>query len=206
MEPLLAALSDLRSKTDARGRAHAVKTAESFLLISSITPPSSQMPTLDRLARHDQLQHLELSALRLRATVVHWSEASKEWETPQECSSATRNAIEALAEGLPLPVVPRVGQRLVVRDNLWRYWDASTSGLSAGLSNDQIRWGHIHGVKGAEFEAVVLAIPPRSRVEPGHVLNDWADGINSERRRVDVVPAALNACSSWSCPLRSISS
>ncbi|WP_081809262.1 3'-5' exonuclease [Mycobacterium sp. URHB0044] len=41
----------------------------------------------------------------------------------------------------------------------------------------------MHGVKGDEFEAVIMALPSRAS-GPTHVLDDWRDGINSEQRRV----------------------
>ncbi|WP_460581647.1 3'-5' exonuclease [Gordonia jinhuaensis] len=54
---------------------------------------------------------------------------------------------------------------------------------------DPVRWTHIHGVKGDEFDAVVLAISDPVRGQP-HVLDDWHNGRNSELRRVLYVGAS----------------
>lgn len=53
-------------------------------------------------------------------------------------------------------------------------------------------WTHIHGVKGDEFDAVVLAVPSRSS-GPTHVLDDWEDNHNTEQRRVFYVGASRAA-------------
>jgi DNA helicase-2/ATP-dependent DNA helicase PcrA len=185
MEPLLAALADLRGSTDARGRANALRTAESFVLDQfDYSASLEDAAAIDRLGRREQLEHLELSALRLRGTVVDLVEASKSWQTREECANGTRTVVNDLGVGLPIPVRPNLGRRTVVHEGLWKFWDAATSGFSVDLGSEQIRWGHIHGVKGAEFEAVVLAIPSTRHPDTGHVLDDWRDGVNTERRRV----------------------
>lgn len=41
----------------------------------------------------------------------------------------------------------------------------------------------MHGFKGEEFDAVILAVPATSS-EATHVFDDWETGQNSEQRRV----------------------
>jgi superfamily I DNA/RNA helicase len=58
-----------------------------------------------------------------------------------------------------------------------------------GTEVADIRWSHIHGVKGEEFDGVILALPSRARAGV-HVLDDWEQEINSEARRVLYVGAS----------------
>jgi hypothetical protein len=67
----------------------------------------------------------------------------------------------------------------------WRQIDAVSP-------QECLRYGHVHSVKGREFDAVTLVIPKKLHVEEGGTtaIDHWRDGMNAESRRVMYVGAS----------------
>ncbi len=182
-ETLLTGLVELRSGTDTRGRLAAARRVEAFVLNQFAWPPGGDMQT-----REDQLDLLGLRPENLRVVVSGLLEASHAWSDARAVTASVRSIIQGFAAGRPIGLISSLGNRLQVRPNLWQYWQSRTDGLfNLGLSAG-VRWAHVHGVKGDEFEGVILGLPATSSRQ-GHVLDDWEAGRNSEQRRVLYVGA-----------------
>ncbi|WP_083213354.1 ATP-dependent helicase [Mycobacterium malmoense] len=177
METLLVALADLRSRADPAGRLRAVRRVEAFVLNHFDWP--DDRPTE---GRSDQLELLGLSSEELRGIAGQLLKSSHDWHDTDSCKSHVRRIIEDLAGRTDVALMPRVGTRLQISPKVWSFWESRTAGLLSETP-DALRWGHVHGVKGDEFEAVIMALPSASSATT-HVLDDWRDGNNSEQRRV----------------------
>ncbi|WP_436701830.1 UvrD-helicase domain-containing protein [Nocardioides sp. BYT-33-1] len=178
MTTLLVALLDLRNGSDARTRKAAMNRVVSTILDlvdwGETGPPQSQKEQLDQLGvTADQVRIL---ASRIVTASSGWTEAS-------ECASEVRAIIKAGATSFSRPMISTLSNQLSKpRKNVWDWWTACTASL---LPADAVavKWAHVHAVKGAEFDAVIYAIPSRAS-DGKHVLDDWKDGRNTEARRV----------------------
>jgi superfamily I DNA/RNA helicase len=184
METLLVPLAELRSGVDARGRLVAAKRAEAFVLNQFDWPTGNAAET-----REQQIELLAVEPEQIRMIVSKLLAASRQWPDKKACSTSVRGLLEEFASDLPVSLSPSLGQRLVVQDKVWKFWESRTEGMFETTNVDSIRWTHIHGVKGDEFDGVVLAIPATA-TGAAHVLDDWAGGLNSEQRRVFYVGAS----------------
>lgn len=178
MEPLLVALTELRSRGDARIRQHAIRRIEKVLLSFFEWPDQD-----GALTRPEQLDMLGVGNDQLRILVSRLLTESGTWTNKKDCSSTVRALVERFAATTPVNLRDRIGTRCQVTDTVWAYWQSHAEPDLIATSTETIRWGHIHGVKGAEFDAVVVALPPRAR-QGHHVLDDWQTNVNSEQRRV----------------------
>ncbi|MDN3461061.1 ATP-dependent helicase [Rhodococcus sp. APC 3903] len=184
MESLLVPVVELRSGVDARGRLNSVKRIEAFILNQFDWPSDGTADTSDQ-----QLKHLDLAPEHIRITASKLVSTSRFWSDKKACSAAVRAHLEELANDRPINLAPRLGHRLVVPDKVWTFWESQTEGLIPDIHLDAIRWAHVHSVKGAEFDGVVYAIPPKA-TKNKHVLDDWEQEANSELRRVFYVGAS----------------
>ncbi|WP_229742918.1 3'-5' exonuclease, partial [Gordonia jinhuaensis] len=141
------------------------------------------------LTRSEQLDMLGLRPEDLRVLISTIRDASQDWTDKSKCAEDVRKLVRHFADGLPLSLHPQFTRRTVVNDKLWNFWTSRIGGMITVTDADPVRWTHIHGVKGDEFDAVVLAISDPVRGQP-HVLDDWHNGRNSELRRVLYVGAS----------------
>jgi DNA helicase-2/ATP-dependent DNA helicase PcrA len=130
----------------------------------------------------DQLEHLGVTPEELRGVVSQLLRSSHDWGDHDSCKLDVRTILEDFAIRTRVELAQRLGTRLKIPEKVWSFWESRTAG-ALSETPDSLRWGHVHGVKGDEFEAVILALPSTAS-GPTHVLDDWRDGINSEQRRV----------------------
>lgn len=177
MEILLVALADLRSSADPTGRMRAIRRVEAYLLNQFSWPDDLQVE-----GRADQLKHLEVTPEELRGVVGQLLRSASDWGDPDSCKLEVRTILEDFASRTRVELAERLGTRLKVPEKVWSFWESRTAGAPSETP-DSLRWSHVHGVKGDEFEAVIMALPSTAS-GPTHVLDDWRDGVNSEQRRV----------------------
>ena len=193
MEDLLSALAELRSGADSRGRLAATRRIEALILSQFAwnTDAAAKSTGAKRslAARVDQLAALEIEPEQLRVEVARLLQDSLAWPDANACKASVRATYENFAAARPLDLQPDIGRRLLIPPKVWEFWLSRTEGLLAGSQVQGVRWGHVHGVKGEEFDAVVLAISSRAG-SASHVLDDWENGENSEQRRVMYVGAS----------------
>lgn len=185
MERLLAPLADLRARGDAKIRLAATRRIEEFVLSqfdwekAAATLGAAEGPT----SREHQLEVLETTPQQLRMVASQLSSAAATWTTAATCSASVEAILGEFAEPLDLPLIGSFKKRLKVQTKVWEFWVSRTPASLVDASDEVVRWGHIHGVKGEEFDAVILAIPS-TKGEATHVLDDWESNSNSEQRRV----------------------
>ncbi|MGB3763000.1 MAG: UvrD-helicase domain-containing protein [Ornithinimicrobium sp.] len=196
MEDLLSALAELRSGTDSRGRLAATRRIEALILSqfawAADGPDKAKGAGSAKdevLARSDHLALLEIEPEQLRVEVARFLQDSVTWADANACKASVRARYENFAAARPLDLQPEIGRRLMIPPKVWEFWTSRTEGLFAGSHVEGVRWGHVHGVKGEEFDAVVLAVPSRTGGAT-HVLDDWENDQSSEQRRVMYVGAS----------------
>lgn len=180
---LLRPLADLHSFCDARNRLNLIRQVEDFFLDQIDWSASEASTPEGPSSREEQLTLLGTDSQRLRVAVRALVSASLGWDDTAACTNGVHAALTEFAEPLNLGLVAQVRRRLTVRDNVWKFWISRTTGLFLDATEGAVRWGHIHGVKGMEYDAVILALPATSQADT-HVLDDWASDTNSEQRRV----------------------
>lgn len=186
MEVLLAPLTDLLSGADARTRLAATKRIERFILnqfdwseVRVDIDGGSRQPA----CREEQLLALGITPEQLRLVVSRLCTAAPGWTEKAPSSIEVHALLRDFADGLEIGLLPDLRRRLVVPPKVWEFWTSRT-GVLTDATAEAIRWGHIHGVKGEEVDAVVMALPSKARPNEPHVLDDWTSGTNSEQRRV----------------------
>jgi superfamily I DNA/RNA helicase len=183
MEALLSAVAALRMRSSGKARLGAVNRIERFVLDQFDWPASTS-----RATREEQLEALELSPAALRVVASELLASTDSWTSAKACRIATTQVLQDLAQGREVVLRSNLGSRLIVRAAVWNVW-MSRQAMLEGTEVADIRWSHIHGVKGEEFDGVILALPSRARAGV-HVLDDWEQEINSEARRVLYVGAS----------------
>ncbi|MDR2374130.1 MAG: ATP-binding domain-containing protein [Bifidobacteriaceae bacterium] len=101
----------------------------------------------------------------------------------EDCQTDTVKAVETLCQIAELPSPRGLKVQLKKVRGVWERWQPHLSSATSTGDADAIRWTRIRAVKGAEFEAVVVALPSKAR-GGRHVLDDWQNGENTEARRV----------------------
>ncbi len=177
IELLLVALADLHSGTDPSGRLRAIRRVESFLL------SQFDWDGQDVEGKSDQIERLGVASADLRGVASALLRSSLSWTDEASCKANVRRIVEDFSNRTDVELRPRLGNRLSIPEKVWKFWKSRTAGLLTDGVSDALRWGHVHGVKGDEFEAVIMAIPSKA-TGPSHVLDDWQGGRNSEQRRV----------------------
>jgi DNA helicase II / ATP-dependent DNA helicase PcrA len=196
MEDLLSALAELRSGTDTRGRLAAARRVEAVILSQfawdanpAATSAGGGTGKESLVARVDQLAALEIEPEQLRVEVARLLQESLAWPDAKACKASVRATYESFAATRPLDLQPDIGRRLLIPPKVWDFWLSRTEALLTGSQVMGVQWGHVHGVKGEEFDAVVLAVPSRAG-SASHVLDDWEHDESSEQRRVMYVGAS----------------
>lgn len=185
IERILTSIVSLRTSSNARLRLSAVRRLERTLLDLLQWPATA--PSGNRQA---ELELLGLDETHLRIVISRLVESSADWKTSDQCGQGLRDFIRGEIGALSVPLVPTLGRLLSKpNDKLWNYWTKSAEG-SVSADETTVGWSNIHGVKGAEFEAVLLGLPQRPRQNSTHVLDDWQADVNSEQRRVLYVGAS----------------
>ena len=136
-----------------------------------------------------QLAMLGIEPEQIRVEVARLLQDSLTWADASACKVSVRATYETFAAARPLDLQPEIGRRLMIPPKVWEFWTSRTEVLFAGSQVEGVRWGHVHGVKGEEFDAVVLAVPSRAG-GASHVLDDWENNESSEQRRVMYVGAS----------------
>lgn len=120
-------------------------------------------------------------------------DGTPDWTTAKTCSRSVRAILEDFAFDKPVKLHATIGARLKTPTaKVWNFWQARIDGTTSTAGKHIAPWTHIHGVKGDEFDAVVLAIPAGSSGS-SHVLDDWENNLNTEQRRVLYVGASRAA-------------
>lgn len=183
MERLLAPLADLVSGGDARARLSATRKVEAFVLDQFDWDREHAAETRPT-SRQEQLDRLGVAPERLRAAVGAMVAAAPSWSDAASCSASVHILLIEFARGAGIPLLTSVRRRLVVVAGVWDFGVSHSQKVLVDASDQSIRWGHVHGVKGGEFDAVIMALPARARPGLSYVLDDWEAGTNSEQRRV----------------------
>ena len=132
----------------------------------------------------ERLEILGLEPAHLNLFIREMVRASSSWT---DRSHPKISIIQLLTARFPNPKVPFValGRRYVVATaEDWDFW------ITPPATDLALNGLHIHAVKGAEFEAVMLDIPLRKRPKKPHVLDDWESSTVSEALRVLYVGAS----------------
>lgn len=184
-ERILTAIIALRTSDHPNLRLMAIRRFERSLL-DLFEWPNTTIPG----SRRSELDALEVEAPYLRGLVSTILGLSEEWASAEECGQQLRQSLRSELGTLPVPLISTFGNQLSKPNpKVWEYWTKSTE-EAAGDAKVLVGWSNIHNVKGAEFDAVVLAIPARARSNTPHVLDDWQNGLNTEQRRVLYVGAS----------------
>jgi superfamily I DNA/RNA helicase len=174
----LAAVAEIRSGTDVKTRHAAIRRIESTVL-GLFAWDERHAPT----TRAEQLEKLAMTADQLRVLASRILTAAPHWESREGCAASVRAIIEEGAAAANVALVQTLGQRLAKPSpDCWTAWIERNEDLLVP-EVERVRWTHVHAVKGAEFDAVIYALPPRA-ASGGHVLDDWQSGLNTEARRV----------------------
>ncbi|TFD68197.1 UvrD-helicase domain-containing protein [Cryobacterium gelidum] len=132
----------------------------------------------------ERLEVLGLEPAHLNLLIREMIRVSSSWT---DRSHPKISIIQLLTARFPNPLVPFValGRRYVVATpEDWDFW------ITPPATDLALNGLHIHAVKGAEFEAVMLDIPLRKRPKKAHVLDDWESSTVSEALRVLYVGAS----------------
>ncbi|MDR1187381.1 MAG: ATP-dependent helicase [Bifidobacteriaceae bacterium] len=183
MEGLLASLAVLRGTADARQRLRAIRRIEGVLL--DLLGSSGRGPQ----TRDDQLDALGLSADQVRMVVGKLLAESGGWSDGSACRGAAVDAVKNLLALAGIDPPGRLGSSLPLREDVWKRWAPTLADAAATTDANRVACTHVHAVKGAEFDAVILALPTRAQGDT-HVLDDWESGANTEQRRVLYVGAS----------------
>lgn len=98
---------------------------------------------------------------------------------PSEFGVTARAHLGSALAGISLPHVS-LGNRVQKPSNA--VWQKCNAQLEAA---EPLRCGSVHGAKGQEFRAVMVALPSSlPKVDGRDVLDDWGGGFNTEQRRV----------------------
>jgi DNA helicase-2/ATP-dependent DNA helicase PcrA len=176
---LLRALAMLRDSRTASLRREAMARLSALILVAFDWGDKHQGAGF-----RERLDVLGLEPAHLNLLIREVIRASSSWT---DRSHPKLSIIQLLTARFPNPSVPFVslGRRYVKVTE--KDWDFSMTPPATGLAFNSL---HIHAVKGAEFEAVMLDIPLRKRREKPHVLDDWESSTASEALRVLYVGAS----------------
>lgn len=132
----------------------------------------------------ERLEVLGLEPAHLNLLILEMIRASRSWT---DRSQPKISIIQLLTDRFPNPLVPFValGRRYVVATaEDWEFW------ITPPATDLALKGLHIHAVKGAEFEAVMLDIPLRKRPKNRTCSTIWESSTVSEALRVLYVGAS----------------
>jgi len=185
MEKVISAIVSLKQSNLPRTRLSAIRTLERCLLDLVDWPVDAP-----RGDRERELEILGIRPAELRMIVSKVVANTDEWTSEKACSEGFRAVVtdEFAHTNLALRADYR-RTTAAPKPKVWAYWTKCTDGL-VPEREVEVAWANIHGVKGAEFEGVVLVLPSSPSQGGTHVVDDWEADVNSEQRRVLYVGAS----------------
>jgi DNA helicase II / ATP-dependent DNA helicase PcrA len=136
-------------------------------------------PAKKILRTSEKKELLQLSDSALGSIASGLTHKSVEWRDAEEARS---QIVAYLQEALPSSDVPLKSLRVSLQKlkaEHWAWWNAALS----NAADIVFPASHIHGVKGLEFDAVLLALNASTR-NPSNVLDDWETGQSTDALRV----------------------
>jgi superfamily I DNA/RNA helicase len=173
---LIRQVASIRFSPDATQRKQAISAIETILL-GTIQFPEE----LKKAPRSDQLDAARIDQSQLRLMVARLVEASQSWTDANTAVVSMRQTVDRLlsASALDHTAVARRFKTASAAD--WTAWQRLES---ATKQSTDLAAAHIHAVKGAEFDAVLLDIEEQPKGTRPHVLELWRSQETSEARRV----------------------
>ncbi|NNN15941.1 MAG: ATP-dependent helicase [Acidimicrobiaceae bacterium] len=166
---------------DAASRLAAVKSVEDVILSMLDWPKDLQLK-----GRDAKLAHLDRHSDWLRRSAGAVAANLQNIESREQFGIRAREIIRKVLTPLSVPMLNLSQFLKKPAEAIWDRCQSMVADPGGILSAETI-----HGVKGAEFKAVLIAIPDRLRKTDGkNVLDNLADGANTEARRVLYVGAS----------------
>jgi superfamily I DNA/RNA helicase len=179
---LIRQVATIRFSPDATQRKQAISIIEAILL-GTIKFPEA----LKKASRSDQLDAAGLDQSQLRLMVARLVEASRSWTNADTAVASIRQTIDQLLSAAALDHTA-VAHRFKTASAVdWTTWQRLES---ANIDSTVLSAAHIHAVKGAEFDAVLLDIEDQPKGTRPHILKLWQSQDTSEARRVLYVGAS----------------
>lgn len=178
---LASASSVIRRSENPSGRLAAVGAIERIILGLVDWPDDlrtvNQAQQLEALGRRPEWLRQAVAALVARTAAVTDADSF---------GAAARGQLKAMLEPLPIAALA-LPQR--VKKPTATVWAACAG--APGTAAPSLASATVHGAKGMEFDAVLLALPAELRKTNGlDVLDEWEQGVNREARRVLYVGAS----------------
>lgn len=117
----------------------------------------------------------------LRSVIGDLVACSEQWQSLDSCKASLKATILAHLSEQSIPLVETFNSKLAFPQELWDFWSKC---VNTEVASEGERWATIHGAKGQEFAAVLLAAPDQA------VLDEWTSGVASEERRIFYVGAS----------------
>ena len=117
----------------------------------------------------------------LRMIVGDLVASSETWDTIETCKASLKTSLMKHLSEESIALVGTFKSKLAFPQDVWDFWETSVNNAP---SQSGERWSTIHGAKGQEFGAVLLAAPNAAVVE------EWKSGVASEERRIFYVGAS----------------
>lgn len=174
---LLAVLAKLRYEQFARARYKALSGFVDLILeMFDWKSIGLDQSTVEEKSEYLGLQH---QAIRLCASKL--VRESAKWYSISDVKPVVHEAVGFLVSNLAMQPIHSVAMKFQKpRENDWIQWKTAIELASV----NGIRHSHIHGVKGAEFSAVLLHIPHKKIDGVDSGFTAWSSGVDSENRRV----------------------
>ena len=171
-----------RPSADVKDRREAIKSVERIVMELVAWPVNLADAGIDT-----QLAALDRSRGWLRQTAAALVAGLSTIDQQDSFGPKARSLTAARLEGIPFGS-KTLGHVLRRPDDA--VWAAARQAVGGG-HEQALDFDTIHGAKGMEFPAVLVALPTQLRkVDERTVLEDWAGGVNSEPRRVLYVGAS----------------
>ncbi|MHB1342528.1 MAG: UvrD-helicase domain-containing protein [Coriobacteriia bacterium] len=139
---------------------------------------------LKRSCRSNRLDALNRDSAWLRQSAARFVAGLGEPADASAFGVAARSVLNDILAGLAMEPVAVHQHVKKPTEDIW-------AGLDLVPAASMLRFDTIHGAKGKEFPAVLIALPDSLRKTDGRtVLDDWAAGFNTEPRRVLYVGAS----------------
>ena len=179
---IIRSVAALRFSRIASERKDAISTVERVLLGTIRLSPE-----LQRAPRQEQLDAAGVQQAELRMMVARLVEASTSWEDADTATSSIRTTVAELLANIKYGFTP-TGHRF--RKAETADWKAYMKAEKATVDSLELTGKHIHSIKGAECDAVLLDIEDDPKGTRPHVLDLWASASTHEARRVLYVGAS----------------
>jgi DNA helicase-2/ATP-dependent DNA helicase PcrA len=179
---LIRQVATIRFSPGATQRKQAISAIE-LILLGTIKFPEE----LKKASRSDQLDAAGIDQSQLRLMVARLVEASQAWTDATAAVASIRQTVDRLLSAAAIDhtaVALRFKTASAADWNAWQRLEAATTRPT------DLPTAHIHAVKGAEFDAVLLEIEEQPKGTRPHILELWRSQETSEARRVLYVGAS----------------